>query len=74
MNPVFRGATMPKRLILPVSNLENTPPWDTVLKSGTREVLERQKRFRDLGIIDEEGRRLNKELPPDMRSGSETSV
>lgn len=65
---------MPRRDVQPVDNIENTPPWDKVLRSGAREVLERQKRFLELGIIDEEGRRLSKELPPDMRSESETTI
>ena len=65
---------MSKRSIEPVDAIKNTPPWDKVLETGTKEVLERQKRFRELGIIDEEGRRINRELPPDMRQDSKTSI
>ena len=65
---------MSRRSIEPVDAIENTFPWDKVLEVGKKEVLEKQKRFRELGIIDEEGRRISKDLPPDMRPDSKTSV
>ena len=65
---------MKKRTGEPVEGIENTPPWDKVLEMGKTEVLERQRRFLELGIIDEEGRRTSLELPPDMRLDSKTSV
>jgi hypothetical protein len=39
--------------------------------AGVR-IKEAVRRLQELGIIDATGQRLNKELPPDMREGSDT--
>ena len=42
-------------------------------RAGER-IRKSVKELQDLGIMDEEGRRVKKELPPDMQPGSETDV
>jgi hypothetical protein len=43
-------------------------------KRGGERIRKAVKELQDLGIMDEKGRRVKKELPPDMRSESETDV
>jgi len=42
-------------------------------KAGKR-IKKAVKELQDLGIVDEKGRRVKKELPPDMQPGSKTDV
>jgi hypothetical protein len=42
-------------------------------KAGER-VREAVRRLREQGIIDARGRRIRKDLPPDMREGSECDL
>jgi hypothetical protein len=42
------------------------------LEAAEVRIKEAVRRLQQLGIIDAEGRRLNKELPPDMREDSTT--
>jgi hypothetical protein len=62
-------------------NMANIDPYDRELVERLREKELREagvrikaavQRLQDLGIIDEEGRLLKTELPPDMREGSDT--
>ena len=42
-------------------------------KAGKR-IKKAVQELRELGIVDEKGRRIRKELPPDMQPGSKTDV
>ena len=42
-------------------------------KAGER-IKDAVKELEERGIVDKKGQRRNKELPPDMRPGSETDV
>lgn len=42
-------------------------------KAGAR-IRKAVKELQELGIMDEKGRRVKKELPPDMQPGSKTDV
>ena len=42
-------------------------------KAGQR-IKKAAQELRDLGIVDEKGRRVKKDLPPDMQPGSDADV
>jgi hypothetical protein len=42
------------------------------LDRAEERIHEAVRRLRELGVIDEHGRRVNRELPADMREGSDT--
>ena len=42
-------------------------------KAGER-IKKAAQELQDLGIVDEKGRRVKKELPPDMQPGSDADV
>lgn len=42
--------------------------------SAAERVKQAIERHRAAGLVDEKGRRISKELPPDMRPGSKTGV
>ncbi len=42
--------------------------------SAAERVQQAIQRHRAAGIVDEKGRRISEELPPDMRPGSKTGV
>jgi len=42
-------------------------------KAGQR-IKKAAQELQDLGIVDEKGRRVKKELPPDMQPGSDADV
>jgi hypothetical protein len=72
------GETKEKKLTWANVDLENEVELErfeeeALERAGTRikkavEVLEK------LGIVDKKGRRIHKELPPDMQPGSKTDV
>ena len=43
---------------------------DRLFREAKEDLHRELRRLQDLGIIDEHGNRLSKELPPDMREGS----
>lgn len=68
-----RNAAAPK-LRFPEVDLENPAEVAAFNKELQRKAGERihaaVKKLKNAGIIDERGRRISKELPPDMRPGS----
>lgn len=67
--------TDPKDLTWATVNLDDdaqVKALEDKLLDDAKEDLHRElRRLQDLGIIDERGNRLSKELPPDMQEGSD---
>ncbi len=64
-----------KRLTIETVDLDDEDEmdefWDQVMAANMEKVRAESAELMRRGIIDEEGNLLTKELPPDMRPGSE---
>ena len=76
MYPEIEGSVIEnKELTWTTADINNPEEWrrarEQELDRAEQRIHEAVRRFRELGLIDEHGNRINKKLPPDMREDAE---
>jgi uncharacterized membrane-anchored protein len=57
-----------------VDHIDQGPLLEKITKEGMEEVIRQRKEMVKMGIIDEHGKRIKKEIPEDMLEDSKTEV